>query len=414
MVHNSKGRHRTNVAPAVSSVASQRGRGMTATNGDRQVNAQQRRQTRHASDSTSRLDSYTVWPTANCAIHSSMQAFTRDLFTDLSLAGPGAGPEVFLTAFDAWAASRAGCGELRAQSSVDVYRSMWGALTAWCVGRGLALQGLGASHLEAYLHARGGAEDLTPRHAWRLLTLVDAVSAHHADANALPRNTAAHDLLMARPDWRYANAAEKTPLPEHLTADEARRLVAWLLDPARQATAAGAPPCAWQSLRDRAAVGLQLGAGLAPGDIRLATTTGVFSSDVAPGLPSLLPWKIALPAHGSAPARQAPVAPWAGSLLQAWLQTRQSLRIGGDRLFPAAVSGRPWGKVAQYTAAKGVLAAAGLRGADGGSFRLRHTFALRQLQHGSSPEQVAQWMGLRNAAALARHRRLMMAPADIL
>ncbi len=60
-----------------------------------------------------------------------------------------------------------------------------------------------------------------------------------------------------------------------------------------------------------------------------------------------------------------------------------------------------------------MLTAAGLPGADGGSFRLRHTFALRQLQHGSSPEQVAQWMGLRDAAALARHRRLLMAPADI-
>jgi integrase len=352
-------------------------------------------------------------PPASFGIRSSMQAFTRDLFTDLSPAGPDAGPEAFLAAFDAWATSRAGCGELREQSSVDVYRSMWGALTAWCVGRGLALQGLGASHLEAYLHGRGGAEDLTPRHAWRLLTLVDAVSAHHADANALPRNNAAQALLMARPDWRYANAADKTPLPEHLAADEARRLVAWLLDPATQATAAGAPPGSWQSLRNRAAVGLQLGAGLAPGDIRLATTTGVVSGNAAPGQQAPQPWKIALPAHGGAPAREAPIAPWAGRLLQAWLQTRQSLRIGGDRLFPAAVSGRPWGKVAQYTAAKAVLTAAGLPGADGGSFRLRHTFALRQLQHGSSPEQVAQWMGLRDAAALARHRRLLMAPADI-
>lgn len=342
-----------------------------------------------------------------------MPAVTRDLFEDLSSAGSDASPATYLAAFDSWAARRAGCGELREQSSVDVYRSMWGALTVWSVARGLALQGLDASHLEAFLHSRGGAEDLTPRHAWRLLTLFDAVSADHADANALPRNQAAQALLMARPDWRYANAADKTPLPEHLSADAAHRLVAWLLDPAADTSSAGAPARSWQSLRNRAAVGLQLGAGLAPGDIRLATVTGVVAAFQAPERSGALPWKIRLPAHGGSPAREAPVAPWAGGLLQTWLDTRQALQITGDMLFPAATSGRAWGKVAQYTAAKAVLAAAGLDDADGGSFKLRHTFALRQLRHGSSPDQVAQWMGLRDSAALARHMRLLMAPVDI-
>jgi len=342
-----------------------------------------------------------------------MPAITRDLFEDLSSAGSDASPSTYLAAFEDWTARRAGCGELREQSSVDVYRSMWGALTVWCVGRGLALQSLDTSHLEAFLHSRGGAEELTPRHAWRLLTLIDAVSAHHADANALPRNQAAQALLMARPNWRYANAADKTPLPEHLSAEAARRLVAWLLDPAADTASAGAPARSWQSLRNRAAVGLQLGAGLAPGDIRLATVTGVVGASSAVNRSSALPWKIRLAAHGGSPAREAPVAPWAGGLLQAWLDTRQALQFAGDMLFPAAISGRAWGKVAQYTAAKAVLAAAGQDDGDGGSFKLRHTFALRQLQHGSSPDQVAQWMGLRDSTALARHRRLLVAPVDI-
>ena len=82
-------------------------------------------------------------------------------------------------------------------------------------------------------------------------------------------------------------------------------------------------------------------------------------------------------------------------------------------LFPAATSGRPWGKVAQYNAAKAVLVAAGLTDAEGGSFKLRHTFALRQLQRGSSPDQVAQRMGLPDSAALARHRRLLVEPVDV-
>jgi integrase len=346
--------------------------------------------------------------------HHTMPAHNRDLFDDLVSSSPAASPTIYLAAFEAWSDSRQHRGELREHSSIAVYRSMWGALTAWCGGRGLPMVSLDAVHLEAYLHSRGGAEDLTPRHAWRLLMLVDAVLAHHADSRDLPRNPAAHALLMARPDWRYANASDKTPLPEHLSPEEARQLVAWLLDPSADIATAGAPAKSWQLLRNRTAVGLQLGAGLTPGDIRLATVAGVISA----GTPSPtqfpdLPWKIRVPAHGGSPAREAPIARWAGRLLQAWLNTRQALQFPGEMLFPAATSGRAWGKVAQYTAAKAVLVAAGLDDAEGGSFKLRHTFALRQLQRGSSADQVAQWMGLRDSAALARHRRLVISPVDV-
>jgi integrase len=171
---------------------------------------------------------------------------------------------------------------------------------------------------------------------------------------------------------------------------------------------AGAPAHTWQALRNRTAVALQLGAGLTPGDIRAAVVDGVVCDGAKV---AGLPWKIRVPAHGSIPAREAPIAPWAGRLLRTWLDTRCALQITGPALFPAARSGRPWGKVAQYTTAKAVLAAAGVPEAEGGSFKLRHTFALRQLRRGTSADQVAQWMGLADAAALARYRRVLLAPA---
>lgn len=105
-----------------------------------------------------------------------------------------------------------------------------------------------------------------------------------------------------------------------------------------------------QALRNRTAVALQLGAGLTPGDIRAATVDGVVCQDTSGASRAGLPWKVRLPTHGSAQAREAPLA--------------------------------PWGKVAQYSAAKAVLAAAGAPDGDGGSFKLRHTFALRQLRRG--------------------------------
>lgn len=328
----------------------------------------------------------------------------------------------YQAAFEAWLVTRKHEGVLRERSSEAVYRSMWGALATWCVARDLRLDKLQDAHFEAYIQSRGGTDALTPRHAWRLLVLADAVLAHCAERAALPHNPAAHTLLMARPDWRYANAAEKTPLPEHLDATEAQRLVRWLLNPHTDAPEATAAAQVWQSLRNRTAVALQLGAGLTPGDIRAATVDGVVSTTL-PGVaatpsevaaaPGALPCRIRLPTHGATPAREAPIAPWAGHLLRTWLDLRSTLGIGGTALFPSTRSGRCWGKVSQYGAAKAVLSAAGLPDGDGGSFKLRHTFALRQLERGNPPEQVAQWLGLSDATALTRYHRMMMQPVEV-
>lgn len=336
-------------------------------------------------------------------------AFTPDLFAGQETADP-ADPAVWLEAFEAWRRAREADGTMREASSVAVYRSMWGALAAWCVARGLSMAALRPEDLQAYLLSRGRDDELTPRHAWRLLTLVDAVIGHGARRLGRPCPGAARVLLESTPAWRYANAADRTPLPEHLQAGEARRLVAWLLDPGAAASPAGAAPSAWQSLRNRTAVALQLGAGLTPGDVRAATADGVVSAGARH---AGLPWKLRLPAHGGTPAREAPIAPWAGRLLRRWMDTRQQLGIAGTSLFPATRAGRPWGKVAQYNAARAVLEAAGMSDPEGGSFRLRHTFALRQLRRGAAPEQVAAWMGLADTAALARYRRVLLAPADV-
>jgi site-specific recombinase XerD len=102
------------------------------------------------------------------------------------------------------------------------------------------------------------------------------------------------------------------------------------------------------------------------------------------------------------------MAAWAARLLRSWMDARAALLIPGPMLFPATRAGRPWGKVAQYNAAKAVLAAARVEAIDGGSFKLRHTFALRQLRRGTEAEQVTQWLGLADVAALARYRKVLL------
>lgn len=325
---------------------------------------------------------------------------TLDLFEVLAApppARPAAAPAAcdvsFAGAFEAWCAARAHAQGLRQPASVAVYRSMWDAFARWCIGRGLTLPVLAARDLEAFLRER---DELTDRHAWRWLHLVDAVAAHAARRAGHPAPRAAADLLAAHPAWRFANAAWNDPLPEHLDARSARRLV----DTLRAPVADGA----WQPLRNRAAVALQLGAGLTPGDVRAATLDGV---DDVP-----LPWRVRVPAHGAVAAREAPLAPWAGRLLRRWLDTRAALALPGTMLFPGARDGRPWAKVSQYMAAGAVLQAAGLPPA-GGSFVLRHTFALRQLRRGRTPEEVARWLGVTDPGVVERYRRVVFEPAPV-
>ena len=127
-----------------------------------------------------------------------------------------------------------------------------------------------------------------------------------------------------------------------------------------------------------------------------------------------VPWKMRVAGNGNAPARETPLAPWAGRLLRYWLEVRREQGIPGAMLFPSTKSsGKPWGKVAQYNAAKEVFAASGIDDVEGGSFRLRHTFALRQLRHGKPAADVARWLGVSDPAVMSRYERVIVAPVDV-
>ena len=171
----------------------------------------------------------------------------------------------------------------------------------------------------------------------------------------------------------------------------------------------GQAALSWQALRNRVAVALQLGAGLAPGDVRVLRLDAPTSQIVGH---RQRPWKLAVPGNGNSPAREAPVAPWAGELLQHWLQVRAELRIPGEFLFPATRTGKAWSKQSHYAATRALLTSAGLQSDEGGTFRLRHTFALRQLRRGTPPEEVAAWLGV-EPAVMERYRSVASAPADV-
>lgn len=342
--------------------------------------------------------------------------------------------------FNRWLAEEHRLGRLHRPSSQAVYAAMWGALAQWCLGQSPPVRQLAAldsATLAAFVAAREAllppGESLTPRYAWRMMSLVRRVQTWAA---AAPRGgTAADHLLASRPEVRLANLQRSNEAIEHLSNDEVRRLLRVIGHQHR--LAAQNRLARWQDLRNVTAAALQLGAGLGPGDLRALTCR---DADPAlslrnAGSASAQPWPdqspddvdshgartraaqrlwLRVPADGNAPTHEVPLAPWATRVLLAWLQLRKQLGIPGDWLLPSTRTGKPWGKVAQYEAGCTVLAAAGIPArASGGSFRLRHSFALRQLNRGHAADTVARWLGVSDPAVMQRYLRWQQRPRHL-
>jgi integrase len=240
-----------------------------------------------------------------------------------------------------------------------------------------------------------------------MLTLIDRVTRFHAKREGKVASPAAREMLL-RPEYRYANASHRDPLPEYYDDAQAQRLIDYLTN--TDGTTLPASRMQWKALRDQTAVALMLGGGLTPGDVRALKTAGVF---VSGGPHPNIPWKLALPGNGNAPARETPLADWAGRQLGRWLSVRSEQGIAGEFVFPSTLTGKPLSHTSCYEACKRVLAEAGFESDTGGVFKLRHTFALRQLSNGKSERDVAQWLGLLDLNSIAKYRRIVPRHVDL-
>lgn len=318
----------------------------------------------------------------------------------------------YLAAFDSWRAEVQRRGTVAAEGAFAVYQDMWVALARDMALRPepVPIHRLGVAELESFIHGRSGRDCIepSPRYVWRLLHLIDRVLGHCSRLDLRPPTTAAMDLLARRSEWLYANARGGEEAPDYLSADQAKRLVQYLGTVRPQAGRSGRL-VGWQDVRTSASVALQLGGGLSPVEVReLTLAAPVAEAGSSPGVP----WKLRVPAVGSAQGREAPIAPWAGPILKRWLEVRQELGIPGHWLFPSTRSkGTQWGKIGQYEATRALLLAAGWteQEAKGGSFRLRHTFAVRQLQRGVGEAEVAKWLGI-DLEAMRKYRHVLYEP----
>lgn len=328
-------------------------------------------------------------------------------------------------AFESWLAARAkSTSRGRAfkplsEESAEVYRDMWQAFVPFCATKGVRLADVDVEDLELFLSTRGAAAsagstratsrnaELTARYARRFLTLIDWITQHQAKHDGTAVNRAARDLL-ERPEYKYANAADKNPPPEYLTEAEAKRLIAFITQLPNNHTLIA--PLSWKEVRDRTAVALMLGAGLTPGDVRALQLTGV---KIEGGRQKGVPWGLSLPENGNFPARDTPLAGWAGRQLKYWLDVRGEQKLGGNYVFPSTRDGKQWSETRCFEGCRAVLADAGITTTAGGLFKLRHSFALRQLQRGKTEVEVARWLGLLDINGMQKYRRVLSTPVDV-
>src|SRR5450830_557224 len=311
--------------------------------------------------------------------------------------------------FGAWASSRTSVSRGLSEPTEAVQRAMWTAFSTWCIRNNIDAAKLTAVNLGKYLRSREGsvpASELTPRYAWRLVNLIDRVLNFAASKQGRAPNRAAAELMESDSELKHANAEAMERLPEYLSDAQDRALVAFL---EASVPKDSSTTVVWQTIRNRTGVALQRGAGLTPLEVRMLKVSSVFFDlDTTRG-----PWKVRAPATGSVQAHDAPLARWARPLLAYWMQLRTELGIPGDWLLPSTKSGEPWGKTAQFDSVADVFESAGLTGLKCGSYRLRHTFAMRQLARPEcTEEKVAEWMGI-DAKEMSRYRGILMAPVDV-
>ena len=291
-------------------------------------------------------------------------------------------------------------------------KAMWSSFTAWCIQQQVNATEITPEEIQKFLESRRGSapqDELTPRHAWRVLHLLHRVVNHMASAQGRAPNRSCTRLLDASPEIRHANTERKDPVPEFLTDAQDKQLVAYLesMTPNASELNVMKKDGQWQLVRNRALVALLRGAGLTPLEARELTVAPIPSDATGAA------WKIRAPATGSVKAHDAPLARWARGLIQFWMQLREELEIPGEWLLPSTKSGKQRSKTSCFNAVEDVLDAAGLHGFKGGGYVLRHTFAMRQLARpGVTEAGVAGWLGIEEGE-MKRYRGVMMQAVEV-
>jgi len=344
--------------------------------------------------------------------------------------------------FESYVAHRAsihhGPREMRAlrPESIEVYRDMWRSFAVYCQEAQLEIGAVAPEDLNEFLTYGAPSKiengvlrvraprPATLRYQARMLSLIHKVSAFYAQSSGNPLNEAAKSLL-SQPPFRDAHKDEFDPQAKLLSSEDIYTIRQRISATAREANRAhsAGPRIDWQDLRACAALSLHLGCGLTSKEVRNLRLCHVHTEGRPNTLSPGLPWKVHVVASGPSPAHDVPLPAWSMRALGAWMTVRArldpSLNFGRpnytanaqetDFVFPGKASGTQWSRDGHYRSCLQYLAEIGISCEKGGLYRLRHTFAVRQLQiKKRSIAEIQSWLGLRTPQEVERYRSIVL------
>lgn len=341
--------------------------------------------TKHDRSTQSLFDTQSTWKT------DPMEAFMAFVRTD-AFVRSGAGLQ-----------HRRRSGHPTRDSSVRVYRAMFGKVLAHLQERGVELLRATPADLRSFFERGSPLTDTT---RWRYLRLLERVYSHVHDElgmREVANPASAVALAVAtRPDTMAAARREKPTICVDAPAHD--RLLAVVERLQREGGGTGA--AAWKHERDAAMLAAMLGAGLKVAEIvglevdRVGRVEpdGSVAIEVPPAA-----------AEGTVRWHRTRLAPFAVPPVLQWIARRAAMRLGGRLLFPSDRPGRPMDKATVYRRTRAAFERAGVDAAHLGGRTLRNSFAAREIVDGGSLELVGEMLGHRERRSIERYRQAAVA-----
>lgn len=281
--------------------------------------------------------------------------------------------------------------------SVLGYTAMFSKFVRWMKEEGLTMASVTDSHLLRFLDAameppkKGRAKDLNSEIRTRYVRLLERVY-DHLQANPNPARMAAY-ALKSVPGGRGRDLPK-----EWLTSEQQAIFMHALL--ARDSAASEESAKAWRRRRDRAMMSLMIGAGLTVTEVIELYVENIGEVDDSGSVPVTV-W----PAPGSEFGRKhvTMLRPFAVPEVARWIAERGTMKVAGKLLFPSTTAGGKVAAATLYRQVRATFAAAQISMNREGGRTLRNTFAQRELEAGTSLDQLGEFLGLHERRSVERY-----------
>lgn len=281
--------------------------------------------------------------------------------------------------------------------SAQSYTAMFSKFVRWMKEENLDIGKVTQEHVLRFLDAameptkKGRVKDLNSEIRARYVRLLERLY-DHLGANPNPARLAAYSL-QSTPGGRGRDLPK-----EWLTVEQQAAFMEAM--PARDSATPVESAKAWRRRRDRAMMALMIGAGLTVSEVIELYIENIGEVSETGSVPVTI-W----PTPGSEFSRKhvTMLRPFAVSDVVRWLGERANMAVHGKLLFPATRSGGKLASATLYRQVRATFAAAKITMNREGGRTLRNTFAQRELEAGTSIDELGEFLGLHERRSVERY-----------